>query len=373
MKDSMTVPPMKRKTRSKQKNLRRDTRPDAIKQEKFGDKKVDTQMNRDKCYNCGEFGHWGKDCTRPKKTATPAQDQPDAASVETAGKKNKSQEVGDAPADAPVAAADSSAKTDIGEKPKGAEKKKSKKSKEPAGESDRIPSKKRSREDADAGGSAITDSASGPEGKNNTALGLNPMKKRKRQSSKKVNDPSKNSGFCVFIGQLPIETTTKESLLVHFEKVGVPAPERLELVNSKNDGSFRGIAFCHFKSQEDRDQALEYGYRSNFGGKRILMEKKNSGGEGGDSEPGSPAEIEKRRHEGMIDSLLQEYIAECPQFLGEEGVVDDSIRTFLRSVSLGAARHTLQDAVKLNEKTLKKLKSPEEKSKFLMGMIKQRV
>ena len=77
--------PKKRKTRSRQKNLKKDNRSAELKAEKFGaaadadadskmkvidGKLAGTRMNRDKCYNCGEFGHWGKDCTKPKVKST---------------------------------------------------------------------------------------------------------------------------------------------------------------------------------------------------------------------------------------------------------------------------------------------------------------
>ncbi len=92
---SDTIKPMKRKTRSRQKNLKKDNRSAELKAEKFGaatatvdddpdgdapagngktrvvdGKLAGTRMNRDKCYNCGKFGHWGKDCPNPKVKST---------------------------------------------------------------------------------------------------------------------------------------------------------------------------------------------------------------------------------------------------------------------------------------------------------------
>ncbi len=320
----MTV--KKRKTRSKQKNLKRDTRSAAVKEEKFGwvlERLENTRQDRDKCYNCGSFGHWGRDCPLAKK-----EDGKRKAAAEEEGPRTSLEEEGHEEEEGSTAAAANAA----------------------AGEGEGHASPRKKRKDGGPSAKASAEDAlEGPD-KSETA-----KKRRKKATLAKV-----------FIGQLA-QGTTEENLNAHLkaccEKLEAP---KLELVHDA-EGTFRGIAFAYFSSKTDAQLAIQEGYKTSFLGKRILLEESSSSGENATT---------ASAHSARVDALVAEW---SPKSAFLQEAVDGGVRDFLRSVSLWTVRSTLADAVELEEAgTLEKLErtgklgDPEARRKFLMGMIKKR-
>eukprot|EP00392_Amoebophrya_sp_AT5.2_P010983 g11058.t1 len=311
----------KRKTRSKQKNRRRDTRSEAFKAEKFGagpGDDVDTasagmaptwasKQDRDRCYNCGEAGHWGElDFTVAALPAT----ETAGASLQTPG-----------PPSAPSAG------------------KKTKKSWD---------------------------------------------QKWNRRTKKSKGKISGDAGlWTVFVGQLPEDFADETALRSHFaEYMDVDctsdenATDASQLLTAVSFLPPRA-AKCAFVTEEARELALAEVHKTQLAGfteARLSLERS----------PNGNAETQAKEHRERVDGLLKQ--ANGAEVEEDGGLSDEAITTvakkfaldaqtleFLYSVSLRTVRQTLADARKVKKEKLADLKRAGERSKFFMGMIKNRI
>ncbi|CAD7950609.1 unnamed protein product [Amoebophrya sp. A25] len=407
------MPVKKRKTRSKQKNLRKDTRSEEIKRGLFGDASEMTaasgdkaafemhKANRDRCYNCGKFGHWGKDCPEPRRAKKEAETTSSVATTSEKPDNQKEQKedasnaasssnveetsvallsAGEAVTFTPAAAdAVSEKKPEKAAVAVAPEKTKKRKKKAAPSEEEAakaqptvVESEAKEAAASKAGEASATADASSAEGvTTKKRRNRRPLKKRKTDA-----DGSAGPKHTVFVGQLPKgeqdSETLKKDLIAHFATWECTAPVKIDYLSKS------GVAFCDFENAEDKESALKWIYRSSFRGKRLLLEDKNNAGSSTSSSSSSdgptktttPSEAQQSQHKSRVEQMLSQFAERAPGLLG---TVDERTKEFLYSVSLGTVEATLADASKAAKKLDKKLTDQEQKSKFLMGMIKKRL
>ncbi|CAD7941125.1 unnamed protein product [Amoebophrya sp. A120] len=390
---AITTVMKKRKTRSKQKNLKKDTRSADVKQSKFGTDEAGStsfRQNRDRCYNCGQPGHWGKDCPEPDRRKSK---KPNSAFSLAAAKSNgeaNAQEAPVAPAEqcifvaAGVAQGESDVRCEqattaneedgtVSAPPK---KKKRRKMKQSCSESSVNKatdgsSVARSTE-AEVSQSTATEPrveeksvglvAGSPRNVLSEGASVSNMimkSKRKRKSPQQ---------FKIFVGQLGKDFADEESLRKHFEHFAPTACSQ-SLLTSVAVVPGKGVAFCAFATENARDCALAEVHKTSFPAaedlhqadqprRRLTLEKS----------PGGSAQEQTAAHSERVDALV--CAAETSNsFLRK--ALDPQTREFLRTVSLHTVRKTLEECEAAAAK--KNLKTHEEMSKFLMGMIKKRI
>eukprot|EP00451_Oxyrrhis_marina_P000378 CAMPEP_0204271820 /NCGR_PEP_ID=MMETSP0468-20130131/21183_1 /ASSEMBLY_ACC=CAM_ASM_000383 /TAXON_ID=2969 /ORGANISM="Oxyrrhis marina" /LENGTH=367 /DNA_ID=CAMNT_0051247575 /DNA_START=62 /DNA_END=1162 /DNA_ORIENTATION=- len=361
----------RKKTRSKQKNLRKDTRSEDVKNAvaEKAQEKAAPQADRDKCFHCNQYGHWATQCpTRPDTGHKPDDDNPEVPTEvveELQPKKSKSKRRAQTKVQVIEALEAETDKAGPDEEEQAEEqpaKKKRKKAKtEQAAQAAPDPPAPAAADPNDLGVPVTRDGEELPQ----ESRGKGKGKGRGRKGG--VGGPRP----VVFMGQLHGEVD-EAAIKHHLEDVVDNAQSaQVRMLTDRRTGEFKRSCFVDLPGDmEDVHKVVSIKHRSAFWGRRINVEATQDFFSGSKEERVAKAaaakEAQKQKMVAYADEAKRRLVEES-NGLFIEADFDEGFMVFLRDVP-----HCVVDALLEDLLSMKPFQIVEEgRSAWLTGVLKK--